>query len=248
MAETKIDVRTPDGTMDAYCFSPPGGKPAPVVLHMFDAFGVRPASKEMCEKLAAKGYFVVMPNVLYRGGNFAPFNPQTVWTDNAERERLMGIMKQATAEGVMKDLGALFDVLAKQPGAKADKVGMVGYCMGGRLSFIAASAFPERVTAVAAIHAGNVATDAPDSPDKQSDKIKAKIYFGVADNDRSCTPEQQAQLKNSLNAAKVRYDLEIYPGAQHGFAMADTPQYNAEADAKHWERVFSLFGAELPRG
>src|SRR6185312_3548878 len=148
MAETKIDVRTPDGTMDAYCFSPPGGKPAPVVLHMFDAFGVRPASKEMCEKLAAKGYFVVMPNVLYRAGTFAPFNAQTVWTDTAERERLMGVMKTATVDGVVKDLGALFDALSKQPGAKADKVGMVGYCMGGRLSFIAASAFPERVAAV----------------------------------------------------------------------------------------------------
>ncbi|MBS2030109.1 MAG: dienelactone hydrolase family protein [Deltaproteobacteria bacterium] len=247
MAETKIDVRTADGTMDAYCFAPPGGKPAPVVVLISDAFGVRPATKEMCEKLAAKGYFVVIPNVLYRSGSFAPFEPAKVWTDPGERQRLMGIMQKATPDGVMKDLGALFDALTKQPGAKPERVGMVGYCMGGRLSFLAAAAFPERVVAVAAIHAGRVVTDAPDSPHNQAGTIKGRLYFGVADNDPSFTPEQQTQLKNSLNAAKVRYDLEVYPGAKHGFAMADTPEYNAEADAKHWERVFALFAETLPK-
>jgi carboxymethylenebutenolidase len=248
MAESKLDVQAPDGRMDVYLHHPSGSGRAPLVILFPDAGGVRPSMHGMAERLAANGYLVAMPNVLYRAGAFAPFNPRTLFTDPPERARLEAIVKQADAASVMGDLGALLDVLASEPSARADQVGCVGYCMGGRLSFVAAAAFPDRIAAAASIHGGNLAVDEPTSPHLQAGKIRAQLYFGVADNDQSCTPESQAKLVAALDAAKVRYQLEVYPGAPHGFAVPDMPTYQEAAAEKQWERVLALFAEALPRG
>ena len=247
MPGTRIEVSTADGVMDAYLHAPAGQKPAAVVVLFTDAYGVRPAMHQMCERLAAVGYLVAMPNVFYRSGNFASFDPKTAWTDPAERDRLMAVLKKAEAAGVMRDTQSLLEALARRPEATVDAVGLVGYCMGGRLAFIGASTFPERVAAAASIHGGNLATDAPDSPHRQAGRIRGRLYFGVADNDRSCTPESQAQLRSALDAARVRYELEVYPGAQHGFAVPGSPAHDAVAAEKQWQRVLALFSETLPR-
>jgi carboxymethylenebutenolidase len=212
-----------------------------------DAGGVRPGMHEMAERLASHGYLVALPNLFYRAGAYAPFDLKTVFSDPAERARLGAMMKQAGVVPVMRDTEALLDVLAREPGARADQVGIVGYCMGGRLAFAAAGAHPTRVAAVACIHGGNLATDDPTSPHLQAGKIRAQLYFGVADNDQSCTPEAQALLKAALDDAKVRYTMELYPGASHGFAPPDLPVYDHAASERHWERVLALFAETLPR-
>ena len=245
MSETKLDVRTPDGVIDVYLHRPAGSGPAPIVIFYPDAFGPRPSQHQMAERLASHGYLVVLVNTLYRAGAFAPFDIATTFTNPPERDRIMGIMKQASGEAVMRDTAALLAALASEPGAGTGPVGCIGYCMGGRLAFVAAGALPDRVAAAACIHGGGIAVDDPHSPHLQAAKIRAKLYFGVADNDGSCTPESQAKLKAALDAAKVRYQLEVYPGALHGFAVPDFPIYNEAAAEQHWERVIALFGETL---
>ena len=112
--------------------------------------------------------------------------------------------------------------------------------MGGRLAFAAAGAHPARVAAMACIHGANLAVDEPTSPHLQAGKIRARLYFGVADNDASCTPEAQAKLKAALDAAGVRHELEVYAGALHGFAVPDSPKYDEVAAERHWEKVLAL--------
>lgn len=245
MPETRIDVKTGDGVADCYGFRPQGTQPVPAVVMFFDAFGMRPAMKEMADHLAQRGYFVLLPNLYYRAGPFAPFNTASAFSDPSERERLMKLIHTLTPEGIRKDFGAYLSILAKTPGVKADKLGCTGYCMGGRLALTAAGLFPDVVAAAASFHGGQLVTDAPDSPHRSADKIRGRLYFGVADEDRSCTPEDQAKLKAALDAADVRYQLELYAGAKHGFAVTDVPVYDAAASAKHWERTFSLFGQTL---
>lgn len=246
MTQTEIDVRTADGVMNVHLHAPPKPGRAPAVIMIPDAFGVRPAMDEAAERLAGHGYFVAVPEVLYRAGKFAPFDPKTVFSgDTAERDRLMAIMKKADGASVMRDLRALLDELAKNPAAGTDRVGCVGYCMGGRLAFMAAAAHPLQVAAVGCFHGGNLATDEPDSPHLAASKIRARLYFGVADNDRSCTPESQQKLRAALDHAHVKYELEPYPGALHGFAVTDTPVFDADAHAKHWERMLALLDEAL---
>ncbi len=248
MSETRLDVRTDDGVMDVYLHRPASAGPAPVVIFYPDAGGVRRSQQQMAERLASHGYLGVLVNTLYRAGAFAPFDIATTFSAPPERERLMGIMKLATGDAVMRDTRALLDVLASEPGAGTGPIGTIGYCMGGRLAFIAAGAIPDRVAAAASIHGGHIAVDDPSSPHLQAAKIRAKLYFGVADNDGSCTPESQAKLEAALDAARVRYQLEVYPGALHGFAVPDFPWYDEAAAEQHWARVTALFAETLHAG
>jgi carboxymethylenebutenolidase len=155
-------------------------------------------------------------------------------------------MQSLDVDSGMRDAKAYMDGILSQPGVAGDKVGLVGYCMGGRLAFTAAGTHPERVAAVACIHGGHIVTDKADSPHANAPNIRARVYLGVADNDGSCTPEHQGALASSLGAAHVAYQIELYQGKSHGFAVPDMPVYDEEAAERHWERIAAIFAASLP--
>lgn len=242
----KLQIRTPDGVADAWAYRPEGAAPAPAVLFCPDAGGVRPIKHEMAARLAGLGYFVLLPNVFYRSGEYAPFDMKTVFSDPEERARIMALVKSLGGGAGLRDAGAYLDAIAAHPGARPGKAGVVGYCMGGRLAFAVAGAYPDRIAAAAGFHAGHIVTGEPDSPHLAADKIKAELYFGVADEDGSCTPEHQGILASTLGAAHVAYQIELYRGARHGFAVPDMPVYDEVAAERHWARLASLFAAALP--
>lgn len=248
MTHLELTLKTPDGAADAHAFRPDGDGPFPAVLFLIDALGIRPAMVEMAERLSRLGYFVLLPNPFYRAGAFKPFDPKAVWTDPDERARLMALVHGLDTPSAMRDLGAFLDALGTQEGVRAGKVGLVGYCMGGRLGLTAASAFPERVGAVCSFHGGGLVTDQPDSPHLGASKIKAQVYLGVADEDQGCTPAHQAALAQALASAKVHYQLELNPGAKHGYAVPDMPVYHPEAAERHWARLAAVFGEALRQG
>ncbi len=241
----ELDIKTKDGTAKAWGYRPEGDAPVPSVLFFIDALLVRPSMHAMAERLASKGYFVLLPNVFYRSGEIAPFDPATIWTDEKERARLSGIMSAITLDAAMQDTGAYLDAIAAQTDVRKGGVGVMGYCMGGRWSFAAAGHHGERIKAVAAIHPGNVITEKPDSPHLHADKITAKLYFGIADEDGSCTPEHQGALATTLAKAHLDYQIELYKGAKHGFAVSDMTAYDRAASERHWSRVETLFGSTL---
>jgi len=78
--------------------------------------------------------------------------------------------------------------------------------------------------------------------------MRGKLYFACADNDSACTPEQRATLAETLTAAGVDHQIELYPGALHGFAMSDFPVYDAAAAQHRSQRVLELFAASLYAG
>ncbi len=240
MPVTTVDVTTPDGVMDVTLHEPEGG-PAPAVIFFSDAGGVRPVMQEMASRLASAGYLVAVPNLYYRAGSYEPFDITTLFTVPGERERMGAIIALAGQHGLDRDTGALLDALAGHPGRRGELVGCVGYCMGGNWAFRTAGAHPDRIAAAASFHGGNLATDDPASPHRQADRIRARLYFGVADADPSCSPESQAQLVTALSQAHVGYQLELYPGAGHGFTVPGNPSYNDAAAGRHWTRVTTLF-------
>jgi carboxymethylenebutenolidase len=245
MTETTITTATEDGEADARLIVPEGEGPWPLVVYYADAGGLRPTTSRMGERLASAGYAVLQPNPFWRAGPFEPFDTRTVFSDPSERARLMALLATVRPANVIADTKALVSSLAADRRIDAARIGMVGYCMGGRLAFIASTVWPERVAAVASIHGGGLVTDAEDSPHRGAGRIRASLYLGVADEDPSCTPEHQRALREALDAAGVDYQLELYPGARHGFAMPDFPVYDEAASEKHWERVLALFGRAL---
>src|SRR6185295_18683682 len=128
---TRIDVETADGRMDCYTFSPEGEGPWPPVILYMDAFGVRPQLAEMAQRLASNGYFVVVPNLYYRSGTYAPFDPKLVFSAGPERDRFKGMIQSISDTKVMRDTAAVLAMIDMQPQARPGSIGVVGYCMGG---------------------------------------------------------------------------------------------------------------------
>jgi carboxymethylenebutenolidase len=237
-------ITTPDGTCPVTLATPDGDGPWPGVVMYPDAGGARPAFREMAEKLAAYGYAVLVPDVYYRDGDWAPFSMATVFADQNERQRLFTMISKVTPDLMASDASALFDYLEVRPEVSGTAFGTTGYCMGGRTSLVVAGRVPERVAAAMSFHGGGLASDDPTSPHLLADQIRAAVYVGGAENDASFTPEAAETLDKALTAADVEHTIEWYAAA-HGFAVPDNGPYDPDAAQRHWNAMESFFGAKL---
>lgn len=236
-----VDIDTPDGVADAYLVQPPGQDASrPGVLFLIDAFGLRPRIEEMADRIADRGFVVLAPNVLYRAGRSANAEIPDL-QDPAQRDpffaRLRPAMAQLTPERIAGDGAAYLDYLAT---LASPPFAITGYCMGGRLGWRIAAAYPERIAALAAFHTGGLVSDEPDSPHLSAAAISAELYLGHADNDQSMTPENVAALERALDDAGVQYRSELYEGAAHGYTMSDTAAYDEDAAERHFTELFAL--------
>jgi carboxymethylenebutenolidase len=237
-------VTTPDGTCPVRLFTPDGEGPWPGVVMYPDAGGTRETLADMAAKLAGYGYAVLLPDVYYRQGDWAPFDMATAFNDEDERKRLMSFIGSITAENWASDAAAFFDYLAARPEVSGNRFGTTGYCMGGRASFVVAGRLPDRVAAAASFHGGGLVNDSADSPHLRADQIQAVVYVAGAENDGSFTTEHAEQLEKALTAAGVEHKIETYPAA-HGFAVPDNRSYDATAAERHWTATREFFGAHL---
>jgi len=240
-------VSTPDGVLDCYLFEPAGAvaRPVPGIVLYMDAFAIRPALASMAERLASEGFVVALPNLYYRSGTFPPFDPHLVAAGGAERERFSSMIKSIDGAMVMRDTDAVIALLDRTPGVRPGPLGAVGYCMGGGYALSAAGTFPDRISVAASFHGGSLATASPHSPHLLAARMRARLYIGVAEHDPSFSAEQRALLERTLTQAGVDYELEVYPGAKHGFAVTGHLVYDAAASERHWERLVALLRRSL---
>jgi carboxymethylenebutenolidase len=245
MNSTRVDLQTSDGVMDCYVFTPSGQGRWPAIVFYFDAFGVRRDASDMATRLAEYGYVVAMPNLFYRTGPFAPFAAATAFKDPGERERLNALVRSIDNAKVMRDTQSVLEFLSRLASVRGEKVGCVGYCLGGQFALSAAGTFPDRVAAAASIHGVALATNRPDSPHLLLDRARAQIYIAVAETDAEFPPSEAALLKSALAAAGTPHEIEIYPGTRHGFAVNGRLVYDAVAADRHWQKLARLFGDTL---
>jgi carboxymethylenebutenolidase len=254
VTEKNVEIKTPDGTCDAVFVHPTAGT-HPGVLIWPDAFGLRPALREMGSRLAAEGYAVLIPNPFYRMAKAPVLDMATFsFADPADRAKLQPLMGSVNAPGnPEKDAVAYIAWLDAQPQVdKNRKIGTQGYCMGGPLVMRTAAAIPNRVGAGASFHGGGLVTDTPQSPHLLIPKMKARMYFGVAINDDERQPDAKEKLRAALADAKVQGEVEVYPKALHGWCMRDMPVqagqppiYNKDDAEKAWAKLLALYKAAL---
>jgi carboxymethylenebutenolidase len=248
MASKTIDIKTADGVCDSYVSHPDGGGSFPAVLFFMDGIGIRPQLRQMADRIAAEGYYVLLPNMFYRRGRAPVFDVATILKPE-NRPALTELVLSLTPERVLRDAGLFLDLLAAQKEVRpGSKVGLTGYCMGGGMVVRTAAQYPDRIAAGASFHGGRLATEAPESPHRLAGKVRCRLYFGHADQDPAMTTEQIDRLDQALKAAGTVFAAELYTGALHGFTMADLPVYNREACDKHWRRLLDLFKETMGAG
>jgi carboxymethylenebutenolidase len=155
------------------------------------------------------------------------------------------MIRSITDTMVMRDTAAVIAMLDARPDVREGRMGVVGYCMGGGFALSAAGTFPERVAAAASFHGGSLATDKADSAHRLASRIRGRVYVGVAEIDPSFSPEQQRLLETALSEGGVDYEIEIYKGAKHGFAVTNHLVYDRDASERHWQRLLRLFSDTL---
>jgi carboxymethylenebutenolidase len=241
-SETQIE--TQDGTCPAHVYQPEGKGPWPAVLVYMDGIGLRSAILDIGARIASAGYYVLVPNLYYRIDFTVP-DAKAAFTDPAVRADLVGrAIPSASAANVMHDTEAFLAHFAAQPNVRHERIGITGYCLGGRLSMCAAGNFGERVAAAASYHGGGLATDAPDSPHLLAPRMKARVYVAGAIEDSGFDDAQKARFEWALSDARVEHTVETYP-ARHGWVPSDTSAHDAVAAERHWQTLFDLFGGAL---
>ena len=240
VAESDVNVTTPDGTADCYFVHPASGT-APAVLMWPDIFGLRPAFRQMGKRLAESGYSVLVVNPFYRVKK-APTSEGSA----TPLQQLMPLAQALNETTQMTDAKAFIAWLDKQPSvAKNRKVGTQGYCMGGPIAFRTSAAVPDRVGAVASFHGGGLVTNNPNSPHLQASKTKAQFLIAIASNDDARSPNEKNVLKETFEKASLPAEIEVYADAAHGWCPPDSRVYNEPQAEKAWSRLLALYGKAL---
>ena len=245
MAHEPVMIETRDGACPTYVFTPEGAGPWPAAIIYMDALAIRPTLIEMGQRLADHGFVVLLPDLFYRYGPYEPLVPRELFANPDVRAVIGPMMASTDGDKAISDTKALFGYLDARADVAGETVGVVGYCMGGALALKVAAAFPDRVAAAASFHGGNLATDDANSPHRGADAITARVYVAGADEDAHYPPDMAERLDRALTEAGVEHRCEIYAGAKHGWTMADTPVFDADAAERHWRELFRLFDQTL---
>lgn len=247
MFESVTDIATPDGAMETFVCRPERGEPAPAVLMLMDAPGIRAELYDMARRLATVGYAVLLPNLYYRAGRDTKYDPATVLENgSAEHARMRAVRTKMTIPPVMSDVAAMLAFIDADPNISSGPVGTHGYCMSGPYSLAAAARYPDRIAAAASFYGTWLVNDeAEESPHRNLTKAKGELYIACAEFDELAPLDMVATVRELFDASGNPGELEIHPGVHHGFAFPSRWCYDKPAAERHWERLIALYRRRL---
>lgn len=245
MCEEAIEIRTTDGTADGFLIRPAAGSSSAGVILLTDIVGLREAPLTLAQRIADRGYVVLVPNVFYRSGRPPLWSFKPNFTEAPTLERMRELMSPLTPEAIERDAAAYVDFLATQSGVSAAPLGIVGYCATGGVALRMAAARPDRIAAVASFHGGGLYNDTPRSPHLVLPRVKARLYFGHAFQDRSMPQAAIDKLDEALAAWGGTYESEVYEGAGHGWTQTDTGVYDRTHAERAFDKLIALFAHTL---
>jgi carboxymethylenebutenolidase len=245
LTERGVSFATPDGTMDGFLVHPASGK-HPAVILWPDIASIRESKRNIARKLAGAGYAVLVVNPYYRdvaGEQFADF---AAFISQGGFQKVGPWRGKLTAEAIMRDAGAVVAWLDGQDSVDTAKgIGTQGYCMGGPFTVWSAAAVPARIKAAASFHGGGLVRPGnPMSPHALLGQVKAGLLIAVAQDDYAKAPADKVTFADAAKAAGVQAQVKVYAG-DHGWMVADSPAWNAEAAAKGEADLLALYKAAL---
>ena len=219
------------GGMPAYVARPAGNGPWPAVVVIQEAFGLNEHIKDVTRRVAGEGYVALAPDLFYRGGK-----GRTAGYDNLPKAlELMGALKD---DEIVTDVGNAIAYLEKQPGVRAGRVGITGFCMGGRVSYLAACALPDKITAAAPYYGGGIPID-------RTATLRAPVLAFFGEDDPFIPLDQVEKLRAEAKRLGKNVEVVVYPGAPHGFFCNERDSYRPDAAKDAWEKTKAFFKRHL---
>lgn len=233
---SRVTIDAPDGGMPAFLAEPSDGHRSPAVVVLIEAFGLVPSIESVARRFAGEGYVALAPDLFYREipNNTAPYD---------DIPRGMELMAKLVGRGArfLEDVAASFDHLERMDTVAPKKFGVIGFCMGGALTFATACAFPDRVAAAAPFYGGGIVNLLD-----RAERITSPLYLFFAERDAFIPLDQVRQVESRLKELRKNFRLKIYPGTDHGFLNEERSSvYHPEAASDAWREVLAFFGTHL---
>ena len=221
-----ITLRSGDETVSAYLAVPDSGGPHPALVVIHEWWGLNDWVKEQAQKFAEQGY-VTLAVDLYRG--------KVAYDPNLAHELSRGLPQ----DQAIRDLKAAFNYLASRPDVRKDKIGSVGWCMGGGFSLLLA--VNESKLAACVVNYGSMPTDKD-----EIQKIQAPVLGSFGAEDRGIPPTAVGAFEDAMKAAHKSIDVKIYDGAGHAFENPNNKLGYREAAANDaWARTLDFLNRTL---
>ena len=223
IVKENAELNVPDGTrMRAYVARPAQGGPYPGLLLFQEAFGVNHHIRNVSDRFASEGYVVIAPELFHRT---APAGFEGSYTDFPS---VMAHLQAVTTETAEADIRSAYDWLRSNSQVKPDQLSSVGFCMGGRVSFLANSIVPLR-TAVS-FYGGGIAPGLLD----RAPKLQAPSLLIWGGRDKHITPEQRKAVTEALTAEQKIYVNAEFSRADHGFFCDERAAYEPHSARQAW--------------
>jgi carboxymethylenebutenolidase len=226
-----VKVRAADGDMAAFLAQPAGSGKHPAVIVVMEAFGLNQHIKDVAARIAAEGYVALAPDMYYREPNSVVGYDQL-----PEAIRLMTSLRD---DKIAADMAAAITYLQSQESVRGDRIGVTGFCMGGRISFLTACK-SSGIKAAAPFYGGGIGGLLD-----QAAKITCPMLLFFGDQDPFIPMQEVENIKATLARLNKPAEVVVYPGAPHGFFCNERDSYRPDAAQDSWQRLKTFFAKHL---
>ena len=233
MVAGDVKIPVPDGEISGYRARPDSGGPFPIVLIAYEVFGLQEHIKDICRRFAREGYLAIAPDLYYRQGDVSKLE---------NFDEIFKIVSKVPDAQVMSDLDAAVEWAAKNKG-DAKRLGVTGFCWGGRITWLYAAHSP-KVRAGTAWYGrlvGDTAALQPKNPIDLVTQLKAPVLGLYGGQDQGIPLDTIEKMRDALKKAGNPSEIIVYPEAPHGFFADTRPSYRKEAAEDGWRRLLAWF-------
>ncbi len=242
----KISIPVPGGNaMGGYLARPSAPGTYPAVIVYMEIFGVNAHIRDVTERVAREGYVALAPDYFHRTGPGVEYE-----YDEKGMGKGMALLGQLKADEMITDANATIQALRARSDVDGDKIGCMGFCIGGHMTYL--TACETDVACAASFYGGGIA--APEGPGGAAStigrtaNIKGRILCLFGDQDGFIPLDQVDAIQSALADAGVNHETVVYPGADHGFFCDAREGYQKDAASDAWQRVKEMFRSELGSG
>ena len=230
-SSSTVRITTPDGEMSGFLARPGGDGKYPAVLVIMEAFGLNQHIRDVATRIAGEGYVALAPDVYYRQPNAVVGYDQL-----PDAIRLMTSLRD---DSIVSDISAAVAYLQAQAFVRGDRIGITGFCMGGRISFLSACTIPA-IKAAAPFYGGGIGGLLD-----QAGGISCPMLLFFGDQDAFIPNDEVEKIKATLARLNKTAEVVVYPGAPHGFFCNERDSYRPDAAKDAWDRLGAFFTKHL---
>jgi len=230
----EVMIPTSDGNIPAYRAMPSQGRFFPVVLVVQEIFGVHEHIKDVCRRFAKLGYMGVAPELYARQGNVSKLS---------DIEEIRKVVSKVPDAQVMADLDAAVAWVKASEQGNVEKLGITGFCWGGRIVWLYAAHNAQLKTGVAWYGrlVGKPSELQPKHPIDVAISLKASVLGLYGGNDQGIPLDTVEQMRTALKAANSPSEIIVYPDTPHAFYADYRASYRKEPAEDGWSRLQAWF-------